>query len=208
MMRHKIFSVYFSVLTGLAFFASAVVDAQQNTASNETVSTYTWHDGSRKRTVRLNMEQIIEFNPDTKGQDAVKTIAPLAIQKKPGNKAIRIWSIKGSLDAKATLRKLKSTQPNKRYSEVFQEGVSGSGRKRALPGNVIVHLDPAWDQQRVDDWLAARKLQLVKKLDFGKNILIIKTAAGLASLEKANEIYNSGEVVAAYPNWWKEVSKK
>ena len=79
---------------------------------------------------------------------------------------------------------------------------------RLLPGNVIVHLNPAWNQGTIQNWLNAKKLVAVEQLEFGPNIFLIKTGAGLEALETANRIYESGEVVAAYPNWWVEMHKK
>ncbi|MDH5776899.1 MAG: hypothetical protein OEZ33_01705, partial [Gammaproteobacteria bacterium] len=141
-------------------------------------------------------------------QTANDNTAPQATLNKKIEKPMRVLRMESGMDSRSQIRELKSLNKNKNYSEIFQDGKAGSGRKRALPGNIIVHLNPDWNQQEVDDWLSRNNLQLVKKFDFGKNILLIKTSAGLVSLQKANEIYNTGEVVAAYPNWWKEVSKK
>ena len=79
---------------------------------------------------------------------------------------------------------------------------------RALPGNVIVYLNPSWNAAAINDWLAKRKLQTVKKLDIGKNVYVIKSAPGLDALNLANELHSSGEVVSAMPDWWKEVSTR
>jgi hypothetical protein len=37
---------------------------------------------------------------------------------------------------------------------------------------------------------------------------VIKTGPGLIALETANSLYKSGEVVAAFPDWWEEVSPR
>jgi hypothetical protein len=75
---------------------------------------------------------------------------------------------------------------------------------RALPGNIIVYLDPAWDSEAVTAWAGQRQLKIVKKLEFGPNIYVIKTGPGLDALNIANALYKSGEVVAAFPDWWEE----
>jgi hypothetical protein len=46
---------------------------------------------------------------------------------------------------------------------------------------------------------------MMKKLEIGPNIYVIKTAPGLEALETANTLYRSGEVKAAFPDWWEEV---
>jgi hypothetical protein len=48
-------------------------------------------------------------------------------------------------------------------------------------------------------------LEIVKKLEIGPNIYVIKTGLGLEALATANALYRSGEVKAAFPDWWQEV---
>lgn len=79
---------------------------------------------------------------------------------------------------------------------------------RALPGNVIVYLNPNWNSAAIYEWLAKRKLQTLKKLNIGKNVFVIQSAPGLDALNLANELQQSGEVVSASPDWWKEVSTR
>ena len=79
---------------------------------------------------------------------------------------------------------------------------------RALPGNIIVYLDPKWNEKAVNNWLSARKLEVVKKLDIGPNVYVIKTGPGLESLDIANALYRVGEVKAAFPDWWQEVTTR
>jgi hypothetical protein len=79
---------------------------------------------------------------------------------------------------------------------------------RALPGNIIVYLNPAWDDAAVKAWASKQQLEIIKKLEIGPNIYLIKTAPGLESLNTANALYKSGEVVAAFPDWWKQVTTR
>jgi ribosomal protein S8 len=76
---------------------------------------------------------------------------------------------------------------------------------RALPGNVIVYFAPDRDEAQVRQWAAGRNLEIVRKLEIGKNAYVIRTEPGLASLETANSLRVSGEVVAAVPDWWVDV---
>ena len=45
----------------------------------------------------------------------------------------------------------------------------------------------------------SHKLEVVKKLEIGPNIYIIKTAPGLEALNTANALYLSGEVICRVP---------
>ena len=60
----------------------------------------------------------------------------------------------------------------------------------------------------MNNWAGKRKLEIVKKLEIGPNIYLIKTGPGLEALETANALYRSGEVKAALPDWWQEVATR
>lgn len=98
--------------------------------------------------------------------------------------------------------------PGAAVSPVFHDGGSPAGRLMALPGGVLVNFKTAWTEQQVNNWAATKGLAVDKKLAIGENWYVIKSAPGQASLDLANQIQLSGEVVSASPNWWKEVSAR
>jgi len=110
--------------------------------------------------------------------------------------------------AETAIRNLKASHPQGKYSVVFHDAPASTGRMRALPGNVIVYLDPQWGEAAVNSWLNIRKLEIVKKLEIGPNIYVIKTGPGLEALETANALARSGEVKAAFPDWWQEAATR
>ena len=69
--------------------------------------------------------------------------------------AVRLWQLNDT--AATSMRSLKSIHPQGKYSGVLQDGSSSTSRMRALPGNVIVYLDPQWDEAAVSNWLSSRK---------------------------------------------------
>ncbi|RYE74722.1 MAG: hypothetical protein EOO80_16670 [Oxalobacteraceae bacterium] len=79
---------------------------------------------------------------------------------------------------------------------------------RALPGNVIVRLDPTWNAAQVDDWLAGNGLTGLRHLPIGGNVLVVASPPGLAALELANRLQLSGKVVSAQPDWWEQRSPR
>jgi hypothetical protein len=89
---------------------------------------------------------------------------------------------------------------------VFRD--SEGGAMRALPGNVIVRLDPAWNASQVRDWLSASGLTELRRLPIGGNVLIVASPPGLAALELANRLQLSGKVVSAQPEWWEQRSPR
>ncbi len=89
-------------------------------------------------------------------------------------------------------------------SAVFREGDSPAGRLMALPGGVIVQFKPDWTNGQVSAWLASKALTAKQRLAIRGNWYVIHSSAGQPALDLANAIHESGEVVSASPNWWKE----
>jgi len=195
------------LLTAVMFLNVACAVELNKGAGKSTPLTqaYTWFDGDREQRVWLNPELVAEFNPDSQGEQLLKSANPVAkiVPSKHQQAGIRLWQMGNNSDA--ALHSLKASHPMGKYSAVLHDGPSSGGRMRALPGNIIVYLDPQWDEAAIRDWLNTRKLEVVKKLEIGTNVLVIKTAPGLESLNIANTLYQSGEVKAAFPDWWQEV---
>jgi hypothetical protein len=176
---------------------------QSNPAPTLTQS-YTWHDGERERTAWVNPARIAEFNASERNAEQMERAAPGARALPRVRGGARIWNL-GATTSDSALRSLRAAQPMGRYSPVFHDGPHASGRMRALPGNVIVYFAPDRDEAQVRQWAAGRNLEIVRKLEIGKNAYVIRTEPGLASLETANSLRVSGEVVAAVPDWWVDV---
>jgi hypothetical protein len=112
--------------------------------------------------------------------------------------AVRLWQLNDT--AATAIRSLKTIHPQGKYSPVWHDGPSSTGRMRALRGNVIVYLDPQWDEAAVSNWLNSRKLEVVKKLGIVPNIYVIKTGPVLEAQATANAFYRSGEMKVAFPD--------
>ncbi|MBI3478879.1 MAG: hypothetical protein HY016_00740 [Nitrosomonadales bacterium] len=169
---------------------------------------YVWYDGDRERQVWLNPQLVAEFNPGSQGEHAIKSAyaTAQAMSPKRGQGGVRLWKLNDT--ATSAMGKLKSAHPQGKYSVVLHDGGSDAGRMRALPGNIIVYLNPQWDQAAVSNWLSLHKLEVVKKLEIGPNIYVIKTGPGIEALNTANALYKSGEVKAAFPDWWQEMATR
>jgi hypothetical protein len=95
-----------------------------------------------------------------------------------------------------------------KLSPVLRDAPSPESPVRLLPGNVIVELDSTWSQEKVQDWATRHQVEILAHLPIGGNMVVVKTAPGLAALELANKLYRSGEVRAAFPDWWTEKTLK
>jgi hypothetical protein len=169
---------------------------------------HVWYDGDREQQVWLNPQVVAEFEPSAQGENSVKSINPSAmvISTKHKHAGIRLWQLDNSDET--AVRNLKTVHPQGKYSAVMHDGQSSGGRMRALPGNIIVYLNPQWSEAEVNSWIGTHKLEIVKRLEIGPNIYVIKTGPGLEALNTANALYRSGEVKAAFPDWWQEVSTR
>lgn len=156
-----------------------------------------YYDGGRQHALLLDDTLVAEFG---QAPNAVKSAIPGAQPEKVNGGAAIYRAPAGSY--KAAL----GVAPGAALSPVFHEGGSPAGRLMALPGGVLVNFKADWTAQQVNDWAAAKGLVIDKKLAIGQNWYAIKSAPGQASLDLANQIHQSGEVVSASPNWWKEVS--
>ncbi len=197
-----------ALLLGLSLPAtsSAMAPKPSEPAPSTLGQSYTWYDGGRERTVWLNPQLIAEFNASAEGTSAVRQARPGAQPVPRGRGATRIWRVDG--DAQAALAAVRSAPAAGSVSPVFHDSANESGRLRALPGGVIVYLNPAWSEDEARRWAAGRGLEIVRKLEIGPNVYLLKTPPGLAALETANALHKSGEVVAAMPEWWQEATTR
>jgi len=170
---------------------------------------YVWYDGQQERQIWLDPGIVAEFHA-SKGnaaQSAIKNVYADAVPVSTHG-TVRLWRLGSGVDSNTAVRALsKANQPGN-YSPVLHDGPTTAGGMRALPGNIIVYLNPAWDGAAVNAWASRHQLEIIKKLEIGPNIYLIKTAPGLEALNTANALYKSGEVVAAFPDWWKQVTTR
>lgn len=206
--KHLVYPLALILLNGLANHALAGKPVAKASRSLGNSTSYTWYDGDRRKTVWLNPGLIAEFDPKPADHSQTKKLAASATPLKSGQRSMRLWRLKPDISGKSAVRQLRQQLPAGKISPVLHDGPSESARKRALPGNIIVHLDPGWDAQQVNEWFRQHSLAAVKPLPIGPNIFVVKTGPGLEALDKANALYLSGEAVAAYPDWWTEVRKK
>ncbi len=189
--------------------AAGSKDSVKSTQPEQSLEqSYTWYDGDREQKVWLNPNLLADFNPPASGQSPVKKAYTDAKLLATRHKGIRLWQLKGGSNLKGVVHNLKTLHPDGKYSPVFHDVPMASGRMRSLPGNIIVYLNPAWDEATVNRWVSGRNLEIVKKLEIGPNIFVLKTGPGLETLETANTLYKSGEVIAAFPDWWEEAAPR
>lgn len=82
------------------------------------------------------------------------------------------------------------------------------GRMRALPGGVIVQLDRPLSARELEARLAGFDVRVERALGDGDTTWLLAGEPGVASIELANAIFESGLVRSAAPNWVKPRTRK
>jgi len=190
----------FQTTTAIAFTKNALTGNGLSEQQRQT-----WYDGDQQRSIWLNPNLLAEFNPQDESRSQLKSLFSATDISKKSSKSIRWWKLDGVVSSKQALKSLKSAQSTGHFSPVLHDSPSSIASKRLLPGNVIVVLDPTWDQATAKAWFEAQNVVVVETLGFTLNAFLIKTEAGLDALNTANRLYETGEVKLASPNWWKEI---
>ena len=145
---------------------------------------YTYRDGDR--TIRVLLQ------------------TALVVQKTADNSPDDVVAFKGVRDS--IVQRL--TKHGRAPLPVFRS--ESGGGLMTLPGGVLLALDPAWDQTRVDNFFSRNQIprDRVSELGYVENGFLVETEPGFASLELANALAAQDGVAIASPNWWSEVEAK
>jgi hypothetical protein len=173
-----------AIATVILLVSTVQACAQAPAKAESKAGGYLWYDGGKAREVQLDDALVAEF-------DARSEPAATPVLRSNG---VRIWRRQDEAATRAAAAG--------KTSPVFRD--SEGGAMRALPGNVIVRLDPAWNEARVNDWLASNGLTGLRRLPIGANVLVVASPPGLAALDLANRLQLSGTVVSAQPEWWEQ----
>ena len=141
---------------------------------------YSWHDGDRVLQVRLQSDLT------ARSDGTIGSVDNVVRRSDPG-----------------------AAKPGSDRDQPVFRSESG-GTLMALPGGVLLVLDPDWNKSQVDRFLAHNALtkHKVSPLSFAANGLLVETGPGFASLELANKLAAQDGVVLSSPNWWREATMK
>lgn len=158
-----------------------------------------YFDGSSQRTITLDPQWVAVITPPpaasspgartTAGGSAASTAAAPLVALQPASQPV----------ARAT---------GTLMSPVYREGNSPAGRMMALPGGVLVKLAPEWTDAQVRAWMGSKGLSVRQRMNIAGHWYVVESPAGNASLELANALQQSGEVLSASPNWWKQTTTR
>ncbi len=159
----------------------AEASAPSEPASGES---YTWHDGDRALVVRLQPDLVL-LDGDVVPRD---DLAPV-----------------GSDADSAAAQSEDGAAGTGMALAVYR---SDEGELMALPGGVVLVLDPDWDGAAVGSFFERNGIAAGRTtaLDYVANGFFVETRPGLASLDLANTLAAQPGVELSSPNWWLETA--
>lgn len=161
-----------------------------------------YYDGDRKVAILAQADLVADFSRQRSTAQSATATGQALPAKVAGDSVVRIYRASAAAALPADGATASSRSP------VFRQGGTAAGRLMALPGGVLVKFRPEWSRAQVDAWLAARGLPAGQPLAIGPGWFLVGTPAGVAALEAANTLFESGEVLSASPNWWMQTSTK
>ena len=145
---------------------------------------YTWQDGDRTMTVKLQTDLVVEKGSGGLPRDVVAA-------NEGGTNVVR------SADGLSK----SDTLP------VFR---SESGALMTLPGGVLLVLSSEWGQAETNAFFSNNgiKMDRVSELDYVANGFFVETGPGFPSLDLANVLAAQDGVEISSPNWGREATPK
>jgi hypothetical protein len=172
---------------------------------------YKWYKGNQEKYVWLSNDEIAIFPKQRAGRTrgvlerAVKDLGFGGEIIKQNDFVIymKLLQRRSRGEFEKMTNELQDQEEIKCISPVFYSGLKDSGARMALTGEIIIHFSPDWDKNKIEGWSKKKGLSLIKSFDFSTNTFLFDAGSAMKSLELANDIYLSGEVLYSYPNWLK-----
>jgi hypothetical protein len=202
-------SQHFNRSVGLLSMLLSACISQPTYSQDLTPSQLYYYEGNQRIELKIQEGVLAEFgaNPTAAARPEKSTIKNVdknaSLMKNKGS--INLWKTTASGGSVGISKSLNNDGEGK-YSPVFQ---GPQGTNLALPGNIIVELDPSMTDRQAEAFFGSKGLRIYKKLVLvGRNFYEVETPAGSASLNLANSLYGQQNVISSSPNWWREVSAK
>ena len=161
-----------------------------------------YFDGERWRTVWVSDREVVEFIADDGKASLVPAMAPQAELVSERTRT-RVWRLPENASAAAAIRAVRQERRDERLSPRFYRSAGGAS-PMALSDTIIVRFKQSWSEEDIEAWAGRNGVELVRRQAMQSHAYVVRTEPGMAALETANAIQNSGEVEFATPDWWVE----
>ena len=147
-------------------------------------ASYTWQDGDRTLTVKLQTDLVVEKGSGGLPRDVVSA-------NEGGTNVVRSTDGQSKSDTLPVFR-------------------SESGALMTLPGGVLLVLSSEWSQAETNAFFSNNgiKMDRVSELDYVANGFFVETEPGFPSLDLANALAVQDGVEISSPNWGREATPK
>ena len=198
---HALMSVF--LLLGCATLNPARASEQTiGKGAGQLHASYAWYDEKQQEhRVWLNPTIVAEINSSLAVEDTLKSASPDMREVPSRYRGIRLWGVNQETQMDKVISRAQSRDAERRYYQVMHDVPSGSAPVRLALGNIIVHFNPEWSESSVQQWAAAQKLQILRRLPSGPNNYVIQSGPGLEAINLANSLHESPGVTAAFPDW-------
>jgi kexin len=178
---------------------------------------YVWYKAGKAETVWKSEDEVAAFFQagaqvsEKRRQTLARVLEPGSIPLEGSNEFVmfvRMGKGVGAREAAERIRALKQHPEVKEVGPVFYRGKKDPSGRMALTGEIILRFDAGRTRDEVDDLADTYDITLLKEFDFSPNTYLFRSNSALESLKIANEIQRSGEVIYAYPNWFRAVNKR
>lgn len=182
-------------------------------AHGQTVDEYYWFDGKDKRAIKLVEDVLVEVpnaNPSAAPAEKVPSGSKQKLAEKMTEKLKSIPSAFKieKVESQGRLTKVYVRSNNFRedikqnlggnFSPLFQDGPGA----KALAGGVIVTFKTEKTDAEAQAWAETQNVKLKNKMGLiNGRTWLVESAAGLASLDLANQLYQAPDVEFSQPNW-------
>ncbi len=163
-------------------------------------------NANTERKLWISTDTVAEFEPTPQGRIALLQSDPSAIEVAQSQAGVRLWRV-AAVAGTDTFSSNLSTG-SARFSPVLHESNSAQSSMLALPGGVIATFPDAWDRSKIDGFVAARHLRVERALIEGQNTMLIPTGPGIESINIANLLTETDELVSCEPNFWRQAQTR
>lgn len=216
-MNRTIFLLFFIIMTILCFnipgWTGSKVESPDSALDRESIY---WYEQNVKKQAWMALDEVAVFpeemnTTELKEDTLTQRLHPMAIVSEKTHFLIYMKTPEpmernAILKGLSSIRKLKGV---KEASPVFYRTKRRDTETRlVLTGEIIVRFPKEFTDIRIAEIEKEYSIERVKSFSFSENTFLYRAGNSLHSLEVANNLYESGQTVYSYPNWFRKRSKR
>ncbi len=213
-MKKNILTLLILIAASGAYAQSTQKPAKRDVNSKRFGQSYEWHDGDQVKHVWLNPEVIALIKSDETSENELQKEFPSAKKLRVGRGGLKFWRVRGANSSthsrirEFNVKSHDNASSSTGVSEVFHDGPVESTSARILPGGIVLGFPIAWSEKRCREWIAAKGHIIEHVIESSPNTYVVKSEPGLPTLEEANRLHATGDLVVSSPDWLIDVKSR